>query len=68
LRLLILKGGIMSILKVGDLVQLKSGGPVMTIKEINTIGSIFCVWFKDVELASDTFLQDTLELFEEIQF
>lgn len=58
----------MSIFKVGDLVQLKSGGPVMTIKEINTADSIFCVWFKDVELASATFLQDTLEFFEEIQF
>ena len=43
--------------KVGDLVQLKSGGPVMTIKEINGLDSILCVWFMDVELVSANFLQ-----------
>ena len=58
----------MSIFNVGDRVQLKSGGPVMTIKEINTADSILCVWFKDVELTSANFLQETLEIFEEIQF
>ena len=58
----------MSIFNVGDRVQLKSGGPVMTIKEINTTDSILCVWFKDVELTSANFLQETLEIFEEIQF
>ena len=58
----------MSIFKVGDLVQLKSGGPVMTIEKINNAESIFCVWFRDVELTSANFLQDTLELFEEIHF
>ena len=52
--------------KVGDLVQLKSGGPVMTIKEISGLDSILCVWFKDVELVSANFLQETLEIFEEI--
>jgi uncharacterized protein YodC (DUF2158 family) len=52
--------------KVGDLVQLKSGGPVMTIKEINGLDSILCVWFMDVELVSANFLQETLEIFEEI--
>jgi uncharacterized protein YodC (DUF2158 family) len=28
----------------GDIVQLKSGGPDMTIKKIN-VDSVLCVWF-----------------------
>lgn len=55
-------------IEVGDKVQLKSGGPVMTVKKIDTPESILCVWFKDVELTSANFLQETLEIFEEIQF
>ena len=54
--------------KVGDQVQLKSGGPVMTVKEISGGESILCVWFNDVELVYANFLQETLELFEGIQF
>jgi len=54
--------------KVGDQVQLKSGGPVMTVKEISGGGGILCVWFNDVELVYANFLQETLELFEGIQF
>lgn len=57
----------MSAFKVGDLVQLKSGGPVMTIKEISAENGVLCVWFQDVKLVSDNFLQETLEIFEEIQ-
>ena len=31
-------------LKVGDLVQLKSGGPVMTVKDILKNGFAICEW------------------------
>lgn len=58
----------MSSFVVGDKVQLKSGGPVMTVKKIDAPESILCVWFKDFELTSAKFLQETLEIFEEIQF
>lgn len=58
----------MSNFEVGDMVQLKSGGPVMTVKKIDTPQSILCVWFKDTELISANFLQETLEVFEEIKF
>jgi uncharacterized protein YodC (DUF2158 family) len=36
----------MSDIKVGDLVQLKSGGPVMTVAFIDSNGAK-CVWFDD---------------------
>jgi uncharacterized protein YodC (DUF2158 family) len=31
--------------KSGDTVQLKSGGPTMTIHTVNSDGSMFCQWF-----------------------
>ena len=41
-------GGFMSeksIFKIGDLVQLKSGGPAMTVNHIYSDGDMLCVWF-----------------------
>lgn len=29
----------------GDVVQLKSGGPVMTVQEIESGDQVFCIWF-----------------------
>jgi uncharacterized protein YodC (DUF2158 family) len=34
-------------LKIGDIVRLKSGGPNMTIEEIDTDQIVSCVWFQD---------------------
>ncbi len=58
--------------KIGDVVVLKSGGPVMTInKEIPTIdsrlnrifsGAYECIWFIGDNSNSGTFHQDALEL------
>jgi uncharacterized protein YodC (DUF2158 family) len=31
--------------KVGDIVQLKSGGPLMTIESAQDDGTYWCVWF-----------------------
>lgn len=55
--------------KIGDVVQLKSGGPCMTIevilKEISQRKEIFsgrygCVWFQGDERRTDNFLEDIL--------
>ena len=32
-------------LEIGDIVELKSGGPKMTVTEINVNGEIRCTWF-----------------------
>src|SRR6266566_8335263 len=43
-------------LQVGDVVQLKSGGPTMTINTINNDRSLFCQWFdKNGELKTGRF-------------
>lgn len=31
--------------KVGDVVQLKSGGPKMTVAEVLSDGKLWCQWF-----------------------
>jgi uncharacterized protein YodC (DUF2158 family) len=51
-------------MKVGDVVQLKSGGPAMTIEVVTktTEGVIVrCVWFDSAEAKRGTFPAATLE-------
>jgi uncharacterized protein YodC (DUF2158 family) len=38
--------------KVGDIVQLKSGGPKMTVESIESTGAAFCVWFDETPQGS----------------
>lgn len=53
--------------KVGDVVQLKSGGPMMTVCEaIPTSGYVQCVWFADQQVTKHAFLAATLELAKDI--
>ncbi|WP_078008534.1 YodC family protein [Flavobacterium sp. KBS0721] len=57
---------------IGDSVELKSGGPTMTVtKHIGTVpfsgpsqytGTVECSWFFDHELKKANFPQDSLEL------
>lgn len=37
----------MSRFSEGDVVQMKSGGPIMTISEIRDDGKVVCHWFGD---------------------
>jgi len=51
--------------KTGDLVELKSGGPVMTVNDISEkTGEVYCVWFAGEynKVHSTYFLPDTLKL------
>lgn len=45
----------------GDLVRLKSGGPVMTVDHEQKDGDVICVWFVNFELKSACFKTVTLE-------
>jgi uncharacterized protein YodC (DUF2158 family) len=51
--------------KIGDVVQLKSGGPQMTISELSGApGSqdfeVKCIWFEKSKQLSNWFVADTL--------
>jgi uncharacterized protein YodC (DUF2158 family) len=48
--------------KVGDVVQLKSGGPLMTVSSPSDGGKVFCEWFnRDWESRADKFHPDCLK-------
>ena len=51
-------------LKVGDVVQLKSGGPKMTVTVVdNTLGTpiIYCAWFVGTKQESGNFPPEALQ-------
>lgn len=51
--------------KIGDVVQLKSGGPTMTIEDIEDSGKVRCKWFdRDQTLYTETFKLDMLEFLD----
>ena len=51
-------------MNVGDEVQLKSGGPIMTIEKI--LGNIAtCVWFDKNDLKRGAFQLETLKPYQE---
>jgi len=52
----------MAELKPGDTVELKSGGPPMTIKCQTDTGEFWCEWFLNGKLDSDTCTPDSLHL------
>jgi uncharacterized protein YodC (DUF2158 family) len=49
--------------KIGDLVVLKSGGPVLTVEKdkIQDSPHIYCIWFRDGSVFKQNFHPDTLE-------
>jgi uncharacterized protein YodC (DUF2158 family) len=52
-----------STFKVGDIVQLKSGGPPMTISDLRKNGKVSCSWFADIYAVQHSqFSLDTLKL------
>lgn len=51
-------------LEVGDVVQLKSGGPRMTVSEVKSSDKIGCVWFEGDDKKASYFPSETLEKVE----
>ena len=51
--------------KTGDVVQLKSGGPAMTVSKEQGNGELFCQWFDATEkYQSQSFESDSLKAYE----
>jgi uncharacterized protein YodC (DUF2158 family) len=49
-----------STFKIGDLVQLKSGGPVMTVEKVFSEGGVRCTWFSGAKHNTNVFDVETL--------
>lgn len=52
-------------LKIGDVVQLKSGSPRMTVTKLGLVGgseAIICSWFDGMQQHHGSFPPDALEL------
>ena len=54
----------MTSLKIGDVVQLNSGGQKMTVEKLNG-SNVDCVWFDGTELKKDSFDISLLTLYSE---
>ena len=54
----------MNAFKVGDVVQLKSGGPLMTIAEVRGDEQCRCSWFLNGKRFQEMFNKDELEKVE----
>lgn len=54
----------MATFKEGEIVQLKSGGPKMTVKSVSAMGikkdELFCQWFAGSKLNTGYFTQESL--------
>jgi uncharacterized protein YodC (DUF2158 family) len=51
----------MATIKVGDVVQLKSGGPRMTVTSQHPDGDLRCEWFSDGKLSTAHLHPDTID-------
>jgi uncharacterized protein YodC (DUF2158 family) len=51
--------------KSGDQVQLKSGGPKMTIDHYTSSAHVVCHWFAGNKLETGNFQQDALQTYAE---
>jgi len=47
--------------KKGDLVELKSGGPPMTVNDIHNNGKLYCFWFDGTEQKNGLFNPETVK-------
>lgn len=53
--------------KVGDVVQLKSGGTKMTVLESNDAGMVMCTWLDSKDLAQEkAFDQKLLKIYKKL--
>lgn len=51
----------MANIKVGDVVMLKSGGPLMTVESLSQAMKAFCIWFDGPTRYEGYFVLETLK-------
>ncbi len=50
--------------EIGDVVQLRSGGPKMTVHGLVSDGDVVCQWFEGNEVHEESFPKDALKKIE----
>lgn len=53
--------------EIGDIVQLKSGGPKMTVKGDHHDGEVHCQWFSGSKLSDGWFPGDSIQKVEDVK-
>lgn len=51
--------------KIGDVVQLKSGGPQMTVTRVHHDGDVDCQWFYRTDAQSGTFPAGSVQAYQQ---
>lgn len=52
--------------EIGDVVQLRSGGPKMTVHGVVSDGDVVCQWFESDELHEGNFPNEALNRIEQV--
>jgi uncharacterized protein YodC (DUF2158 family) len=53
--------------EIGDVVQLRSGGPKMTVRSLISDGAVVCQWFESNEVHEENFPKESLKKVEQIK-
>ncbi|HTG94865.1 MAG TPA: DUF2158 domain-containing protein [Pyrinomonadaceae bacterium] len=53
--------------EIGDVVQLQSGSPKMTVHEVVSDGDVVCQWFESNEVHKENFPKEALKYVEQIK-
>jgi len=53
--------------EIGDVVQLQSGSPKMTVQEVVSDGDVVCQWFESNEVHKENFPKEALKYVEQIK-
>ena len=53
--------------EIGDVVQLRSGGPRMTVHSLVSDGEVVCQWFEGNEVHEETFPNEVLKKLAQVE-
>ena len=53
--------------EIGDVVQLRSGGPKMTVHSLVSHGDVICQWFESSDVHEENFPREGLKKVEQIE-